>query len=479
MKKIGRYEIVGELGRGAMGVVYKASDPTIGRLVALKVLSLGPPAEEGAPSAKDIFMREARAAGRLTHPSIVTIHDAFEDPESTLSCIVMEMVPGRTLERILQSGQGLTPEQALGMARQVAEGLDYAHQQQVIHRDLKPANILLTDDGRVKITDFGIAKITAREGAARTFGIMGTPSYMSPEQVTGGEVDARSDLFSLGIVLYLALTGQKPFVGDTAAVMFKIAYEDPVLPSTLNPRLSPGHDYLVLRCLAKDRAKRYSAAREFLDDLEDVENGRPPRSQAEFPATALPTAEGDCHHAAGGCSCPRTTHASWQDPVCASRRRRVRRVGCAGDGGWRRDLEASSTEGRIAAPSNHSCPGATIASRACPDCLARGDGRCPGGSASPKPDAGRAIAARRRRPDAQSEAGRTAPSQTLDCSRFGASPLLTGSPGRRRDSGRIGGQLRDHASDPRSRDNRARRKSRSTFLPTRLEGSHADHLQRS
>jgi len=287
MKKIGRYEIVEELGRGAMGVVYKASDPTIGRLVALKVLSLEDSAEQGVPGAQEIFMREARAAGRLAHPSIVTIHDAFEDPESKSSCIVMELVPGRTLEKILLSGPALPLEQALEIARQVAEGLDYAHQQYVIHRDLKPANILLTEDARVKITDFGIAKITAREGAMRTAGILGTPSYMSPEQVKGGEVDARSDLFSLGIILYLTLTGKKPFVGDTAAVMFKIVYEDPVLPSKLNPQLSPAHDYLVLRCLAKDRHKRYSSAREFLDDLDDIQHGRLPRSQVKFSMTEL------------------------------------------------------------------------------------------------------------------------------------------------------------------------------------------------
>jgi serine/threonine-protein kinase len=291
MKKIGRYDIVEELGRGAMGVVYKASDPTIGRLVALKVLSLETSAEQAGPSPQEIFMREARAAGRLTHPAIVTIHDAFEEPESKSSCIVMELIPGRTLEKILLSGEALAPEKALEIAGQVAEGLEYAHKQSVIHRDLKPANILLTDEGRVKITDFGIAKIIAREGAVRTVGVMGTPSYMSPEQVSGGEVDARSDLFSLGIILYLMLTGQKPFGGDTAAVMFKIVYEDPVAPSQLNPRLGPAHDYLVLRCLAKDRNKRYANAREFLDDLDDVQQGRTPRAQAIVSPAELPIGE--------------------------------------------------------------------------------------------------------------------------------------------------------------------------------------------
>jgi serine/threonine-protein kinase len=291
MKKIGRYEIVEELGRGAMGVVYKASDPTIGRLVAIKVLAVDSPTESGIPGTRDIFMREARAAGRLSHPGIVTIHDALEDPESRCCYIVMEFIPGRTLESILLAEPAVGIEKVLDIARQIAEALDYAHRNQIIHRDLKPANIILTEDGRVKITDFGIAKIVAREGAARTVAIMGTPAYMSPEQVTGGEVDARSDLFSMGILLYLMFVGQKPFAGDTAAVMFKIVYEDPVLPSGLNPQLTSGHDYLVLRCLAKDRAKRYASAGEFLDDLEDVRQGRAPRSEAKFSTSDLRTGE--------------------------------------------------------------------------------------------------------------------------------------------------------------------------------------------
>jgi serine/threonine-protein kinase len=291
MKRIGRYEIVEELGRGAMGVVYKASDPTIGRLVALKVLSLHPSAAEGTAGAQEVFMREVRAAGRLAHPAIVTIHDAFEEPEGRLSCIVMELVAGRTLEKMLLDDAPLESERALEIARQVTEGLEYAHQQQVIHRDLKPANILVTEDGRAKITDFGIAKITALEGAARTLGVTGTPSFMSPEQVTGTDMDARSDLFSLGIILYLMLTGQQPFTGDSATVMFKIAYTDPVLPSTVNPKLTPALDYLILRCLVKDRNKRYSSARELLGDLEDIQNGCPPRSQTGSSPVDLKTAE--------------------------------------------------------------------------------------------------------------------------------------------------------------------------------------------
>jgi len=291
MIKIGRYEVISELGRGAMGIVYKAQDPTIGRLVAIKVLSLDAPTEVGVPDARDIFMREARAAGRLSHPGIVTIHDALEDPESRSCYIVMEFIPGRTLESILIENPSLGTEKAFNIIRQIAEALEYAHQNQIIHRDLKPANILVTGDGRIKITDFGIAKIVARESASRTVAIMGTPSYMSPEQITGGEMDARADLFAMGILFYLMLTGQKPFEGDTVAVMFKIVHEDPVLPSQLNSQVAPGLDYVILRSLAKDRAKRYSSAREFLDDLEDIRQRRPPRSQVKVPSADLHAGE--------------------------------------------------------------------------------------------------------------------------------------------------------------------------------------------
>ncbi len=236
-------------------------------------------------------MREVRAAGRLAHPSIVTIFDAFDDPVNQTSCIVMELVPGVTLEKILDSGKPPTIEQSLDLIRQVAEALDYAHRNKVIHRDLKPANILVTDDGRAKITDFGIAKVLAREGVARTIGIMGTPSYMSPEQVRGGEIDVRTDVFSLGIMIFTMLTGQKPFSGNTAAVMFKIVYEEQAVPSSINPKLTPAHDFVVKKCLAKDRNQRYSSVRELLNDLDDIQHGRAPRSQSEAPVVdpaALP-----------------------------------------------------------------------------------------------------------------------------------------------------------------------------------------------
>jgi serine/threonine-protein kinase len=288
MHKVGRYNIISELGRGAMGIVYKASDPTIGREVALKVLTITAAPGEGTNSPQEMFIREVRAAGRLAHPSIVTIHDAFDDPVNQTGCIVMELVPGTTLEKILESGRSLSVEQTFSLVRQVAEALDYAHRNQVIHRDLKPANILVTEDGRAKITDFGIAKVLAREGLARTVGMMGTPSYMSPEQVRGGDVDARTDIFSLGIIAYTMLSGKKPFGGNTAAVMFKIVYEEPPKPSSVNPRLTADHDYWVAKCLAKDRNQRYASARALLDDLDDLQHGRRSRSR---PVAVAPAAQ--------------------------------------------------------------------------------------------------------------------------------------------------------------------------------------------
>ena len=210
MKKVGRYVIISELGRGAMGIVYKAMDPTIDREVALKVLSLNSGQDEGTNSPQEMFMREVRAAGRLTHPSIVTIYDAFDDHVNQTSCIVMELVPGVTLEKILDSGKPPTIEQSPGVNPASGEALDYAHRNKVIHRDLKPANILVTDDGRAKITDFGIAKVLAREGVARTIGIMGTPSYMSPEQVKWRRNRCAYGHFFVGHYDFTMLTGRSP-----------------------------------------------------------------------------------------------------------------------------------------------------------------------------------------------------------------------------------------------------------------------------
>jgi serine/threonine-protein kinase len=261
-----------------MGTVYQARDPKIDRLVAIKTISVPGPTPNGADNFRERFFREARAAGRLSHPGIVTIYDVDEDSECG-PFIVMEYVPGLTLERILsgESGQ-VSPVMALDIAEQLAQALHYAHGQGIVHRDIKPANIIVTEQGRAKITDFGIAKLDLSQFTA-TGQVFGTPAYMSPEQIEGEEVDARSDLFSLGVVLYSMLTGYRPFQGNSAAtISYKLVYKDPVPVSALNSALPVHLDYVISRALAKSPAQRYQSGEEMAFDLQDVRAGVRPRT---------------------------------------------------------------------------------------------------------------------------------------------------------------------------------------------------------
>ena len=209
----GRYEIIDTLGRGAMGVVYLARDPLIDRQVALKTLRVDLD-DQDSGEFRERFLREARAAGGLNHTGIVTVHDVGEDPESGLVFIAMEFIEGRDLKQMVNEGHVFRPSEAARIAADVAQALDYAHNMGVVHRDIKPANIILTRDGTPKITDFGIARI---ESSNLTVDgqFLGTPNFMSPEQVTGKPIDGRSDIFSLGVVLFTLLTGRRPFSGDT------------------------------------------------------------------------------------------------------------------------------------------------------------------------------------------------------------------------------------------------------------------------
>jgi serine/threonine protein kinase len=269
ISKAGRYEIVGELGRGAMGVVYKAMDPVIGRTVAVKTIRLS---EEGTglsrPELLTRFQTEARAAGLLTHPNIVVVFDAGE--EDGLYYITMELVEGKSLQALIDSGQGFPLPRILRIMEQACSALQFAHERNVVHRDIKPANLMLTADDTVKVTDFGTAKILQFGTVQQTAHVMGTPSYMSPEQVKGRAVDGRSDIFSLGVLLYEILTGEKPFPGQSiTTVIYKIVNEEPVPPKQLNSSIHPGISDIVMKALAKDPDVRYQSCREMLDDLKN------------------------------------------------------------------------------------------------------------------------------------------------------------------------------------------------------------------
>jgi serine/threonine protein kinase len=278
IERFGRYEVLAELGRGAMGVVYKARDPKINRVVAVKTINLSgqPPEEE--QEYRERFLREAEAAGRLSHPGIVTIFDVGEEPETRAPYIVMEFVGGQSLEKLLVTSPDhkLRLETALQLTTELAEALDCAHSLGVVHRDLKPANILITEEGNAKIADFGIAKLNFANYtlAGRA---LGTPAYMSPEQLNGENVDGRSDIFSLGVILYTIVTGYRPFQGNSAmTVSFKVVNRQPIPATILDTELPPGLDYIISRAMAKDPASRYQRGTDLAFDIQELRAGREP-----------------------------------------------------------------------------------------------------------------------------------------------------------------------------------------------------------
>ena len=271
LKRFGRYEIVAELGRGAMGVVYKARDPQIDRLVAVKTVSMWGQDREEETDFRMRFLNEAQAAGRLHHAGIVSIFDVGENPENQEQYIVLEYVAGESLNRILAREKKLPLSQALKLAEEIAEALDYAHAQGVVHRDIKPGNILVTEDGHAKIADFGIAKLNLAHFTLPGR-VMGTPAYMAPEQLSGEGVDGRSDLFSLGVILYAMVTGHSPFQGDSATtVSFKVANREPVAASAFDLNLPPELDEVISRAMAKDPQQRYQSGADFADDLRQLQ----------------------------------------------------------------------------------------------------------------------------------------------------------------------------------------------------------------
>ena len=280
-KQLGRYEILDELGRGAMGVVYKARDPIIDRVVALKTIDF---ALTGAAAAsfEERFFQEARAAGRLNHPNIVTIYDAGQ--ADGVAYIAMEFLEGTNLREILDKQPPLPIARIVEITGQIARGLAFAHEQGVIHRDIKPANVIVLRNRRPKITDFGIARLCEADG--RSGERAGSPKYMAPEQIRADTtIDGRADLFSLGAMVYEMLTGRAPFIGETVhEIMERVLGADPPPPSTLNARVSPELDAMVLRMLAKRAEDRFPSARSLFRELRRVEEqleGRTSREAAD------------------------------------------------------------------------------------------------------------------------------------------------------------------------------------------------------
>jgi serine/threonine protein kinase len=305
LRQLGRYQLVRVLGRGAMGMVYEALDPKLNRPVAVKIVlssRADDPALRAEYSAR--FIHEARSVARLNHPHIVTVFDFGE--ENGVAYLVMELIAGEELSGYFDESQlfqlEFTLEDSVRMTCELLDAVGYAHQCGIVHRDIKPANVMLTADLRVKLTDFGVASMTAVDGPDAEPGtLVGTPSFMAPEQIAGQAVGPRSDIFAVGVILYQFLTGERPFRGQGLfAIQQKIMYEEPAPPSVINPVLGPMFDHVVLRSLAKRPEDRYPNARSFAEDLrralagEDValHDTLPLPIRAQAPAAA-PCADAD------------------------------------------------------------------------------------------------------------------------------------------------------------------------------------------
>ena len=292
--QLGRYQLVRVLGRGSMGLVYEGLDPRLNRRVAIKVIStshLDDPALHADYSAR--FIHEAQAVARLNHPHIVTVYDFGE--ENGAAYLVMELIDGDELAAYFDATLGFelefTLDDAVRMSCELLEALGYAHSQGIVHRDIKPANVMVSAGLHVKLTDFGVARMADVNADHEAGTLIGTPSYMSPEQIGGQAASARSDIFAVGIILYRFLTGERPFLGQGLfAVQQKILYEHPVPPSLINPLLSPMFDRIVMRALAKRPEERYPNAHSFSQDLKRALNGEDIALHATLPPPAWPVA---------------------------------------------------------------------------------------------------------------------------------------------------------------------------------------------
>ena len=287
--QLGRYDVVAEIGRGAMGVVYRAVDPMLERTVAIKTINMALDPGEMEHYEKR-FTIEARAAGGLNHPNIVIIYDIGRSGD--LAYMAMEYLEGRELKELIAANE-VPPDRALEIIALVADGLAYAHANDVVHRDVKPANIMILKDGRVKITDFGIARMRTADVRTQTGVVLGSPRYLSPEQVLGKRCDARADTFSLGVILYEMLTGQAPFNGiDVNSLMFQIVNFTPPSPSSINPALPPVLDLIIAKALAKTADDRYADIAEFAADLRACRQQGSVASHSATPA-AIPRMTSD------------------------------------------------------------------------------------------------------------------------------------------------------------------------------------------
>lgn len=285
---LGKYRIVGELGRGAMGVVYEAFDTLIERTVAIKTILKSAVNVNEAEDTFSRFRSEARAAGRLSHPKIISIYEYGENDE--MAYIVMELVRGHELSEYLDHGKRMSLDEGLSIVMQLLDALGYLHAHGIVHRDIKPANIMITADRRVKIADFGIAKIDS-SGHTQVGVVLGTPTYMAPEQFMGHEVDHRADLYAAGVILYLLLTGERPFVGSVIAIMHQAANREATPPSQLNPLVTEQLDAIVKKAMAKRPEDRFQSAKKFLKAVKAASMSLPSSACPADAAGALAASE--------------------------------------------------------------------------------------------------------------------------------------------------------------------------------------------
>jgi len=293
LTKLGRYQLRRVLGRGAMGVVYEGFDPTLGRRVAVKTILKGATLDEETERAySERFVKEAKAVGRLNHPHIVQVHDFGEENE--IAYLVMEFIQGRELRSFFAARERFEPAETVRIMGELLDALEFAHEAGVVHRDVKPANVMLDGQRRVKLADFGVARVLdgAEQSMAGT--MVGTPAFMSPEQISGGKIDRRTDIFSAGVVLYQLLTGEQPFTGEGAwTVAKKIMESHPPSPSSVLRSVSPAYDAIVDKALAKTPAQRFASAKEFAGALRGVLGGAAPAVAAATPPVPKAKAKPD------------------------------------------------------------------------------------------------------------------------------------------------------------------------------------------